>query len=98
MPPRAKNPAAHPGPPPGLSGVELSRWVIAACTDPDGLGFAAAGVCPATPTEHAGELRQWLAAGNQGSMDYLAAQLQERLDPDLVLPGARSVIMVADLY
>jgi epoxyqueuosine reductase len=87
-----------PGPPPGLSGVELSRWVIAACTDPAGLGFAAAGVCEASPTTYARELQDWLRAGQNGEMAYLADQLGERLDPTRVLAGAKSVIMVADQY
>jgi epoxyqueuosine reductase len=62
------------------------------------LGFAAAGICDATPTHFKQELLDWLAAGKHGSMDYLARNTGARLDPTKVLPGARSVVMVADLH
>jgi epoxyqueuosine reductase len=61
-------------------------------------GFAAAGVTPASPTAYASELRAWLAAGKHGSMAWLMEQSTERLDPTLVLPTARWMIMVADQY
>jgi len=102
MPPRAPNPVAIPGPPHGLEGLALSRWVIEACTRADaagGLGFTVAGVCgaEAPPAEDAAALGQWLRSG-RGSMDYMADQAAERLDPSLVLKDARSVVMVADRY
>lgn len=100
MPPRARNPVPLSPPPSSLSGVELSRWIIDVCRaiEQVGLGFAAAGVCDARPTEYATELRNWLAEKRQGQMSYLSEQLDERLDPGLVLRNVRSVIMVADLY
>lgn len=61
-------------------------------------GFALAGVCDASPTEHADELRAWLAAGKHGEMAYLAEHVDAKLDPGLVLEGAVSAVMVADLY
>jgi epoxyqueuosine reductase len=74
---------------------ELSRDIVRCCLD---LGFAQAGIADAAPTRYADELVRWLEAGRHGSMAYLKDQLAARLDPNLVLPGARSVIMVADLY
>jgi epoxyqueuosine reductase len=62
------------------------------------LGFALAGIADASPTRYGAELRAWLADGRHGSMAYLAENLDERLDPGRLLPDARSVIMVADLY
>jgi epoxyqueuosine reductase len=62
------------------------------------LGFAAVGVCPATPMERFESLRSWIAAGRHGEMAYLARHLEAQRDPSSVLPGVRSVIVVADRY
>ncbi|MDX2016341.1 MAG: tRNA epoxyqueuosine(34) reductase QueG [Planctomycetota bacterium] len=63
------------------------------------LGFACAGVCRAEPTRWAAQLRDWLASGKHGSMDYLAQNLALREDASrLTDPRARSVVMVADQY
>jgi epoxyqueuosine reductase len=64
----------------------------------DGLGFALVGVADAGPSRRENEFRDWLAAGKHGSMAYLARNVETRLDPARVLPGARSVVMVADIY
>lgn len=73
----------------------LAREVVALCED---LGFAAAGVCDARPSDHADELREWIADGRHGSMDWLAQNVETRIDPALLTPGARSIVMVADVY
>lgn len=62
------------------------------------LNFAAAGVVEASPSRWGQEVREWLAAGKHGSMAYLEKNLEVRLDPGRLLPGALSVIIVADLY
>lgn len=62
------------------------------------LGFALTGIAPAEPAARAGFLRDWLAAGRHGEMAYLTERLDERLDPRVLLPGAASVICVADAY
>lgn len=62
------------------------------------LGFALGGVAPAQPSAHAEFFRRWLAEGKHGEMAWLARNVETRLDPALLVPGARSVIMVADLY
>lgn len=61
-------------------------------------GFVLAGVCDAAPTEHADEVRQWIAGGRHGSMAWLESRLDERLDPAVYLPGAASIVCVADRY
>lgn len=91
-----------PGPPQGISGAELSRWVVDVCTRLDadgGLGFTAAGVCAADapPMADVAALDQWLQS-ECGTMGYMPEQAAERLDPSLVLKNARSVVMVADRY
>jgi epoxyqueuosine reductase len=60
------------------------------------LGFARVGFCPIEPFERgARALADWLAAGRNGEMAYLAG---ERADPRALLPEARSLIVVALPY
>lgn len=47
---------------------------------------------------HEAEMREWLAQGKHGSMAYLAKHTDLKADPARLLEGARSAIMVADLY
>ena len=46
----------------------------------------------------AGGLRNWLAAGMHGEMQWMERTAEKRLNPGLVLPGARSVIMLGVSY
>jgi len=75
--------------------LQRTRTVLEACA---ALGFIHAGVCSARPTEYEAEYRAWIAAGKHGSMAYLERNSALRVDPRKMLPGARSIIMVADLY
>lgn len=43
-------------------------------------------------------LREWLAAGMQGEMAWMARSADKRLQPELVLPGARSIVMLGVSY
>jgi epoxyqueuosine reductase len=43
-------------------------------------------------------LRPWLAAGRHGDMAWMERTADKRLDPALVLPGAKSVIMLGVNY
>ena len=43
-------------------------------------------------------LRDWLAAGHHADMDWLARTADLRLDPQRVLPGARTVIVLGVNY
>ena len=60
------------------------------------LDFALCGITDARPTDHADHVRDWLAAGKHGSMAWLADHPPQRLDPRVMLDGARSIICVAD--
>jgi epoxyqueuosine reductase len=63
------------------------------------LGFPLAGVAPAvTPGDAVERLKQWLAAGYAGEMDYIGDRLAAYADPNRVLDGARSVVMLASPY
>lgn len=43
-------------------------------------------------------LREWLAAGRHADMDWMARTADKRSDPQLVLPGAKSVVMLGVNY
>ena len=61
------------------------------------LGFARVGFCPVEPFGDAGAaLERWLAAGRHGDMAFMAAD--GRTDPGALLPGARSLVVVALPY
>ena len=61
-------------------------------------GFALAGIAPAEPTRYAEALDAWLADGKHGEMHYLANNVEVRVDPRAILPGAQAVICVADFH
>ena len=61
-------------------------------------GFALVGVCDARPVERPAAFRAWVDGGHAGQMDYLREQLEIRLDPSALVPGARSIVCVADRY
>ncbi len=61
------------------------------------LGFSAVGIAPAC--EHQGDyLREWLAAGMHAEMHWMERHLPARLEPRLVLPGVRSIIILTYEY
>lgn len=62
------------------------------------LGFDRFGVAPASSPERAEYIRRWIAEGRHGEMAWLARGIERRLDPGLVLPGARSLIAVGLSY
>jgi epoxyqueuosine reductase len=63
-----------------------------------GLGFDLVGIASAEPSRYREYFRQWLDAGQAGSMGYLSKRFEERADPASYLPGAQSVICVALNY
>lgn len=62
------------------------------------LGFEDCRFTTAQPPESAGQFQQWLARGQHGEMDYLARNAHKRIDPQQVLPGARTIICLAVAY
>jgi epoxyqueuosine reductase len=61
-------------------------------------GFARVGVAAAGEVADGQRFRQWLARGWHGTMDYLARHAAERLRPERLVAGARSVICLAAGY
>ncbi|MEM9082053.1 MAG: tRNA epoxyqueuosine(34) reductase QueG [Planctomycetota bacterium] len=60
--------------------------------------FALASICRAEPSNYADQYRSWLTDAKQGEMNYLANNVEVRLDPRQFLEGCQSIIMVADQY
>ena len=64
-------------------------------------GFDEIGVAVLSPlagTDDGKRYRDWIAAGRHGAMGYLSRDPERRLDPERVLPGARSILCVALNY
>ena len=63
------------------------------------LGFCKFGVVPAIVLEEEGErFFQWLKLGHHGEMAWIGREPEKRVDPKLIYPEARSVIVVAMNY
>jgi epoxyqueuosine reductase len=62
------------------------------------LGFDACRVAECGAPPHAAEFGQWLEEGNAGEMAWLERNKARRMDPEQVLPGARSVIVLGMNY
>ncbi len=61
-------------------------------------GFELCRVAHAGTPPHAAEFREWLADGAHGSMAWLEKNAGRRTNPEAVLPGARSVIVLGMNY
>lgn len=64
----------------------------------DEAGFDLCGIAPAVASAHSDFFRQWIAASKHGEMHYLENHLDKRLDVRRMMPGCRSVIVVAKFY
>lgn len=62
------------------------------------LGFDACGICRATESGEEERYMQWLQDHWQGGMGYMERNIDKRLDPRLLVEGARSIISVALNY
>ncbi len=62
------------------------------------LGFHLVGIAPAGPLPQAPYLKEWLAEGRHGRMHWMENHPDKRLDVRKLVPGAKSVITVAQNY
>ncbi len=62
------------------------------------LGFDICRITSAAPPASAQHLTDWLSAGHQGEMAWLQRNAHKRIDPQQILPGARSIICLATSY
>ena len=75
-----------------LSSAEIKEAALA-------VGFDACGVARADAlTDGEYPLREWLAKGWHGGLDYMERNVDKRMDPRQLLPGARSVICCVSAY
>jgi epoxyqueuosine reductase len=68
------------------------------CARASALGFDSCRIAPATDPGHADAFRDWLTEGSAGEMEWMGRNSEKRCDLQQVLPGARSVIVVALNY
>src|SRR5947208_428389 len=81
---------------PKLSPADLKT---ALASEAQALGFDCIGVAAPDAIGNAGEyFRKFLDAGAHGDMDSLAANPERRMDPRVMWPGVRSVIMLGVNY
>jgi epoxyqueuosine reductase len=62
------------------------------------LGFDLCRFAKADAPEHSAEFRDWLDRGDAGEMNYLARNSARRCDPRLILPDAKTLIVLALNY
>jgi epoxyqueuosine reductase len=63
------------------------------------LGFNKVGIAKAASLDEEGQrLREWLRRGYHGTMGWMERNMERRVDPRLIIPGAQSVIAVALNY
>ena len=78
-----------------VSKAELKARLVAFAHE---LGFDSCRVAGCDPPLHANEFGDWLRDGAQGEMSYMERGAEKRRDPHKVLPGARSIIVLALNY
>lgn len=61
-------------------------------------GFLACGITDLRPLPHADALDAWLAKGYAGTMRYLHRQAKKRKEPNRIVTGANSVLVILENY
>ena len=90
-----KRQAGGTRPPTAFDRAEVKSQLVDLAHD---VGFDSCRVAACTPPTHADEFTEWLENGAHGEMHYMARGEQKRRDPDRVLPGAKSMIILAMNY
>jgi epoxyqueuosine reductase len=78
-----------------MTGDAAKREIVARAA---ALGFDSCRVARALPPPHVEEYRSWLHEGAAGEMQWMERAGDKRADPQKVLPGVRSMIIVALNY
>ena len=79
------------------SPVELSERIRARALE---MGFGVVGIAPAHESAHGDAYARWVDEGMHGEMGYLAREdaVAKRRDPAVLVPGARSAVVVGLEY
>lgn len=62
------------------------------------LGFDACGICRAVDSGEEDRYMRWLDGNRQATMSYMERNIEKRLDPRLLVDGAKSIVSVALNY
>ncbi len=62
------------------------------------LGFDDCRFTTAAPPESAGKFQNWLIGKNHGEMQWLERNAEKRVEPEKILPGVQTVIVLAASY
>ncbi|PYJ93326.1 MAG: tRNA epoxyqueuosine(34) reductase QueG [Verrucomicrobia bacterium] len=62
------------------------------------IGFDSCRIAVCNPPAHATEFRKWLRQDAHGEMNYMKRGEEKRCDPQKVLPGAKSIVVLALNY
>ena len=78
-----------------MSNTELTVVVFRLALD---AGFTRAAIAPAGDLGCGGKFDEWLRRGWHGEMAYMAGNIEKRKAPDVLVPGAMSVLTLAMAY
>ena len=78
-----------------MNRFELTQRVKALAHE---IGFNPVGITSADPPTHWESYEGWVGSGYAGEMGYLTRNLDRRKDPQVLVPGARSIICVGLNY
>jgi epoxyqueuosine reductase len=78
-----------------ISAAELKAKLISFARE---IGFDSCRIAACKPPAHAMEFREWLRESAHGEMNYMQQGEEKRCDPQNVLPGAKSIVVLALNY
>jgi len=79
--------------------VDIDELKVRLIAQAHALGFASVGIAPAADDPlRSGRLREWLAAGMHGEMEWMEARAEVRQGPQSMWPEAKSVIALGMSY
>jgi len=78
-----------------ISPAELKARIVSFAKE---TGFDSCRIAACNAPAHATEFREWLSEGLHGEMNYMQRGEEKRCDPEKVLSGARSILILALNY